>query len=157
MTRYEKVRGDLHRRLLRILHRPFPVFYCNHWMRWMHREFDKERARATPEEIQDLWNQERFEAQEFYGEREAILTKRLLASARSAQLSLEDIPIPSGQKSHWETGDFGHRYLSDRSNAALSRAIWQAKKEHWDLWLKIIGAVTGLLGASIGVLALLKK
>jgi hypothetical protein len=158
MPRPQPFQHRLHRWFSNLLGRPFPVWYCNHWIAWLHREFERDRELAkTQEEKESLWEQERFEASEYHGRREMILTRHLLAKARTFHLSLEDLPGPSGQDSHWETGDLGHRYLSNRSYAALHRAIWQAQKEYWELWLKIIGAVTGLVGASIGLLALLKK
>lgn len=158
MSQHHSFSQRLHLWFWNLLERPFPVWYCNHWLAWLHREFERDRKRSkTQEEKRGLWEQEEFEASEYHGRREMILTRRLLAKARKFHLSLEDLPIPSNQDSHWKMGDFGHRYLSDRSYAALHRAIWQARKEYWDLWLKIIGAITGLVGASIGLLAFLKK
>jgi len=158
ISQHQELHRRFHRWFWNPLERLFPVWYCNHWLAWLHREFERDRELAkTKEEYQALWLHERFESGKRHDQRELILTHRLLAKARNFHLSLQDLPVPSNQESHWKEGEFGHNYLSDRSYAALHRAIWQARKEYWDLWLKIIGAVTGLVGASIGLLALLKK
>jgi hypothetical protein len=155
-------RHTLHVSLWKLLRYPFPVWYCNHWLNWLHRQYERDRKQAqTQAEKEALWSQEQFEAAEYFGERETVRTRRLVAKARRLHISVEDLPIPSNQESHWQEGDFGHRYLSDRSQAAMYRAIWQARKEYWDFWLKITGAIiaalTGLVGATIGLLAFLTK
>lgn len=138
-----------HQRIKRWFWSRFPVWYNNRQLIFLHREFERDRKRAkTKEEKEGLWHREQFEASDYCGDRETILTRRLLAKARKFYLSLEDLPIPSNQDTHWEEGHFGQRYLTSRSYAALQRAIWQARKEHWDFWLKIIGAVTGLVGTA---------
>ena len=104
--------GRLHRWFWDLLKRQFPVWYCNQWLAWLSRRFDRDRERAkTAQEEENLWNEERLERSLYYGQREQILTHRLLAKARKFHISLEDLPIPSGQESQYLFTASGLRVL----------------------------------------------
>ena len=73
----------------------------------------------------------------------------LIAKARRLYVPLDDLI--------WETGHFGQRFLTPASEAKLFNALKVARRDNWELWVKIILALSGLVGALTGMLAVWKK
>lgn len=97
-----------------------------------------------------------------------IESGKLLHRADEMDLDLDDIQLPENEKSHLEVGMWGNEYLNPASRKGLKRAMRERalsyrkeRREVWDLRLKIftgvVSALTGLVGAAIGLIALLKK
>jgi len=66
--------------------------------------------------------------------------------------------------SNWHQGHFGHRYLVGDVFNEVHRLVVQGQRETWEFRLKIVGvvgtilaALTGIIGAVIGLVAVLKN
>jgi len=91
-----------------------------------------------------------------------IDTDRILLKVR--QLGIE---LPTGKESWWwddmdYVGPDDYRsYLTDIGKSAVSKLIKEERRKNLEWWVKIvvtlITALTGLVGALIGVFSLLKK
>ncbi|MEN3325624.1 MAG: hypothetical protein V7638_431 [Acidobacteriota bacterium] len=91
-----------------------------------------------------------------------IDTDRLLLKVR--QLGIE---LPSGKENWWWDDldyvgpDDSRSYLTDIGKSAVSKLIREERRKNVEWWVKIIvtltTALTGLVGALIGVFSLLKK
>lgn len=140
----------------------FPLSYCDHQIESIRKYYESEAKSArSPDEAACQLDVARHEADEFAGKRELILTERVMALSRKFDVSIEDIPIPSGQLKHWQVDSYGNRYLLARSRVGLSRAAWKVKSERWDFRLKVVstigGILIGIIGAAIGLITLLNK
>jgi hypothetical protein len=60
-------------------------------------------------------------------------------------------------KLEWENGEYGSRFLTADSRAKLDAAVREQRDKRRDFWLRVIGALTGVIGALIGLFAFLKK
>lgn len=58
---------------------------------------------------------------------------------------------------HWQDDQFANRFLEGESESKLYRAIREDKQKVWDFRLKIIAALTGLIGTAIGLIAILRR
>jgi hypothetical protein len=85
--------------------------------------------------------------------RNATLTRVLLRQARHYA-----VPTPHHSESAWEESvSTGQRFLSVKAQAELRSAIRKERTERWDFGLKVLAALTGVLGTLIGLIAMLKK
>jgi hypothetical protein len=86
--------------------------------------------------------------------RKVLLSRRLLREAERFE-----IPTPQhDDKSAWEESpSFAERFLNTETAAKLRAALRKEKNERWELSLKVVGALTGIVGALIGLVAMLKK
>ncbi len=91
-------------------------------------------------------------------------TYELFRKADALHVSLREIPHPEGQASHWTRGTFGNEFLRPDSLCAFRKLVRQAETEHdkerrekIEVWTKLVVALTGLVGALIGLLAWLKR
>jgi hypothetical protein len=135
---------------LRILDRIgeiFPAWAIERQARIIERAFDSELAKAkSEEERQEVNQRRRFEASEYWDELAQFRSRRLISQTRKLYVPLENLV--------WETGDFGHRYLEDESEARIYRALREEKQKLCDFRIKMLVALTGLIGTLIGLVSL---
>lgn len=48
-------------------------------------------------------------------------------------------------------------WLTPKGQAKLRASIREQQRKNWEFWIKVIAALTGLVGSLIGVIAVLKK
>ena len=77
-------------------------------------------------------------------------------------LALQDIPLPQGGVSHWETGNFGARYINPKILREFTKAVEaaeyeRAKRKHElnDFWIKLATVTFAALAAIAAILNLL--
>lgn len=118
------------------------------------------RAAMDSDRVRELEDEHRFEIAMHDEEEDAYITKKLLRTARRLR-----VPIPHIYKSdrsesdHWEEGRYtGRYYLTTKGISTLREEIRRELKarhelrSHWAVWL---AALTGLVGAATGLVALL--
>jgi hypothetical protein len=123
-------------------------------------ERDIAAARKTKdrERIESLERDRQFELEVYDEEDDAYITERLVKEARRLR-----VPVPhrfnedGTESEHWEQGRyFGRAYLTRRGISALREEIRKERKarhearSHWIAWLS---AVTGIVGAATGFIA----
>jgi hypothetical protein len=94
----------------------------------------------------------------------------VVSRAKKMDIDLDDLPIPADEgnsnrvPSHYETSPFGNDILRFESRQALRKAMRERspayrkeQRETWDLLLKGVALAIGLVGATSGLVALLKK
>lgn len=152
--------------LLRIVAKlPVPTATRRSWQRTLlDRAYAKDIAAArklkNEEKVQSLEYEHRFELDMFDEEEDAYLTKALLTKARRLH-----VPVPhlynedKTISEHWHEGHYtGRWYLSTSGIAALRKEVrdeLKARHEaraHWVVWFS---ALTGVIGAVTGLVALL--
>src|SRR6266849_2583394 len=152
--------------LLRLVAKlPLPTETRLAWQRsLLDRTYAKDIATARKlndrEKIISLEQDRRFEIDVHDEDEDAYLTKKLLAQARSLR-----VPVPhrynqdKTESDHWYEGHYtGRWYLTSRGIAALREEIRRELKArhegraHWVVWLS---ALTGVIGAITGLVALL--
>ena len=111
--------------------------------------------------------------------REALEERRsteLIWKASQYNVDLNNIPVPEDEGEleplkrygHFIVGNLGHHYLHARSYDAIRREVIDAKQKHeryrreiWEFRIRVFTAIMipliGLLGAAIGLVAVLKK
>ncbi len=57
----------------------------------------------------------------------------------------------------WERGNYGDRYLDRPSLSTLYHAVKEQKDKVREYRLKLAGAITGIIGALIGLVAIWKR
>jgi len=135
---------------------------------WQRARLDKAYAKGInaarklkdKEKIESLEQDHRFEIDLYEEEEDAYLTKVLLSKARRLR-----VPVPhrynedSTESEHWYEGNYtGRWYLTTRGVTALREEIRRELKarhearSHWVVWLS---ALTGVIGAVTGLVALL--
>jgi hypothetical protein len=106
---------------------------------------------------------------EWLDELREIDDQRLVAKAAKMDIDLDDIPFPPlkgmqrpSQPSHYELGTFGNRYLTHETRKIIKAkmrekapAYRKERRERWELIVKAIPLVTGLIGTAIGLLSAL--
>ena len=88
---------------------------------------------------------------------EVLRTERL---RRLADKYATPFPRFSPRDGNWEHGRTGRWYLTRPCYASIWLQIQEAQKrrrEAWLSWLPLVTAITGLLGAATGLVALLTK
>ena len=154
-----------------VFRRISPKRYCR-WKISQLRQLEKEELRALGF-VERKKTAERFGYQihEWAEWLEEMEDAELVAKARSMDIELDDLPIPPADSSeddgldpHYEAGNFGNRLLRQESYRALKKAMRERalayrkeQRERVDLWLKVCTILTGLVGATTGLVALLKK
>jgi hypothetical protein len=89
-----------------------------------------------------------FELSEFEEAIQTIHSRRPTADARELFVYIPDLK--------WVDGQYGGRFLDQESLSRLHYAVKAQKDSVRDSWLKIATALTGIIGALIGLLAFLK-
>jgi len=116
-----------------------------------------EKAKGNQDETRQIdmeWTQESLAIDE---ERRLLTQTRLLRKARRLL-----IPTPQFNEDKWEESNFkvGMHLLTEKAIYELISEIRKAQKlrqELWLSWLPLVTAITGLIGAAIGLLALINK
>jgi hypothetical protein len=80
---------------------------------------------------------------------QTIQSKRLMVKARELFIYVPDLK--------WEQGQWGGRYLSEESMSKLYHAVKAQKDSTREYRLKVAGALTGIIGALIGLIAIWRK
>ena len=83
---------------------------------------------------------------------EKILTRELTNKARKYYIELPD----RNDEIFWENG-FGYYILSDHGKSTLSKQIKAHRREDYEFIFKIISVLIGLIGALIGLVAVINK
>jgi hypothetical protein len=150
----------------------FPEWYVRWRLRRLPRSYDAKieaaRAEGNSKEVQSLEEDLRNDIREYSARIDEIETHKLLARARKVEISLDDIPLSDEEESHWEHGYAGTHFLTRAYYSTLQKVVRQAEKDHrkerreiWEFRLKVftavLSAITGLVGAVIGLVAFLKK
>jgi len=118
------------------------------------RAFDARMAKEKDLNVRaNMASEREWEASEYWGALSEIRSHRLLARARKIYLA------PEGME--WITDGFANRYLSDPSLSKLNKLVVEENRKTWEFRFKIIGvavgALTGLVGTLIGLVAIWKK
>jgi hypothetical protein len=131
----------------------FPLFTLERQASLIGRSFDDEIAHATSrgdiEEAASLGQTREFELQEYRDQILTIRTKKLLAKARELYILFSDLK--------WERGVYGWSYLESESLSKVYHAVREERYKRAEFRLKLIGALTGIIGALIGLAAVLKR
>lgn len=147
MTLQDKIR------LLEHWKKLFPIATLKWQSSLVYHSFENEIAEARAEgnssKVDSLDQERHFELQEYEDGISAIRTRRLLAKSRRLYLYLPDLK--------WERGAFGHSFLEAGSLSKLYNSIREESSSRAELRVKLIGALTGIIGALIGLAAVLKK
>jgi hypothetical protein len=154
--------------LFRVIARlPIPTETRLAWQRsLLDRSYAKDIAAARKlkdkEKVQSLERDHRFEIDLHDEEEDAYITKRLLAKARRLR-----VPIPhrynedKTESEHWYEGHYtGRWYFTTRGVAALREEIrreLRARHEARSQWVVWLSALTGVIGALTGLVALLMR
>ena len=154
------------RRLLRFIAKiPLPTAKKLEWQRLLldrayAQDISDARKAKDAEKVRSLESDRHFEMCLHDEEEDAYVTEQLLKEARSFRVSIphrnnEDM----SESEHWYKGNYtGGWYLTDRGIAALRAEIRREQKARhetraqWTVWLS---ALTGLVGAITGLVALL--
>jgi uncharacterized protein YciW len=137
-------------RIFNSLQRFLPIWALRKQSSIVSRAFEADLAKAkTSEERERLEYEQYFELSEYDETIQTIHTKRLLADARQLFIHVADLK--------WETGRWGSRYLDEESLSKLHQAVKAQKDVSRDYRIRFISALTGIIGALIGLLAIWKK
>jgi hypothetical protein len=156
--------------LLRIVAKiPLPQATRLEWQRALldrayARDIAAAREQKDNEKVKELESNYRFEMELHEEDEDAYITKRLLAKARRLRVPITRSHTSDGQESeHWyESNHTGRWYLTNLGIAALRsemRSEIKARHEsrsHWVVWLSaitgVVGAITGLVAVIVGKL-----
>jgi hypothetical protein len=132
------------------LQRFFPVWALKRQSRIVARAFEADLKHAkNRDEREQLEYQQYFELSEYDEAIQTIHSKRLLAEARELFLFVPDLK--------WENGQWGGRFLTEECLSRLHYAVKAQKDIIRDYRIRFATAITGIIGALIGLLAIWKK
>jgi hypothetical protein len=152
-----------------IRRRWWPERYCRNKISELERHYKqlmKESPKGTP--LMTLIDELHTERFEWYDWLRQIESDKLERRGAKIGVYVEDQPLPDGRSFHHDDSPFGSKYLSHASLVEFRKAVRarepeyrKERREVWDLWLKAIGIIlsgaTGVIGAIIGLVALLHK
>lgn len=110
-----------------------------------------EKAKKSEEECEQIFQEMVYVKHEYEDQVKSVLSSMLIRKAEKL-----NVPIPVYDDDEmWE----GKRkdFLSDVGRRLVSKAVRQEIKERIDVLIPIITAITGLVGAVIGLFSILKK
>jgi len=146
-----ETRTKLH--VLAYVERLFPIWALKRQAGVIYRAFDadlaKARANKNAGELDSLEQQRHWETSEYEDKILSIKSRRLVAAAEGLYLYIPDL--------QWEQGNYGDRYLDRASLSKLYHAVKEQKDKNREYRLKLAGAITGIIGALIGLIAVWKK
>ena len=127
----------------------FPEWAIRLQARVVYAAFDDELAQARDGEAREhVRSQRAFETSEYWDELRTLRSDRLIKQAHELYVSTEGLI--------WITGNFGHKYLDGPSESELKRAVRDQKHKIWEFRIKILTALTGLIGTIIGLVSIWK-
>lgn len=137
-------------RFFNVVQRFFPIWALRRQSKIVSRAFEADLRKAkTTEERERLEYEQYFELSEYDEAIQAIHSQRLTAEARELFVHVPGL--------EWETGHWGGRFLKEESLSQLHHAVKAQKDSIRDYRIRIISALTGVIGALIGLLAIWKK
>ena len=107
------------------------------------------RAAKTKQDRESIEFQRQDDACEYADAIASLQSRRLIAQAEDLFVYLPDL--------NWEQGNYGDRYLDKASLSRLFHAVKEQRDKNRDYRLRMASALTGIIGALIGVLAFLRK
>lgn len=109
-----------------------------------------------PDKIYEIESLAMHEDHSYDEEIQRLHSRYLLVEARRMM-----IPTPDWEdETAWEGPEYGPKYLTKKGIIELRSAVRAEKKvrrEQVLMWVPVIGAITGLIGTAIGLLAFLTK
>jgi len=139
-------------RLLHHVRRVFPEWATERQALVIEHAFDpelSEAARAKNWDAEQAIAQRRdFEASEYWHRLAELRSHKLVRRARKLHLPVDGVK--------WVTGNYANRYLDSASEEQLFRAIREEERKNWEFRIKVIGALTGLIGTLIGLVSVWK-
>jgi hypothetical protein len=155
-----------------LMRRWFPRQYCIRGRRGTERENKLKLKAAEHLSANDRWNlkqQLELDLWEWDDWLTEMDDERLVAKAAKMDIDLDDIPLPPSEEperrpSHYVLTNYGNRCLHFQTRKALKARMRdrapsyrRERREFWDLIVKAIPFVTGLIGTAIGLVAAIKK
>ena len=129
----------------------FPQWTLRRQVRVIEHTFDSEIAEAKRQKdwdgVQAIEGNASDECAEYWDALAELRSERLVKKASKRGILTEGL--------EWQIGNYGERYLTHTSETKLRRAVIDDVRKDWEFRLKIIGALTGLVGALIGLAAFL--
>jgi len=112
--------------------------------------FDADLAATKDAEArQALEAQQDAESKEYWDELAELQSHKLIRRANKLHIPLDGLI--------WHKGIYNNRYLDPKVRIRLHNAIREEKRKTWEFRMKVIGALTGLIGTIIGLVAILKR
>jgi len=116
--------------------------------------FDSPMAKEKDMNVRaNLASEREWESSEYWGALAEYRSEQLLARARTLYL------VPDGME--WVTDGYANRYLNDESLSRLHKLVVEENRKTWEFRFKVVGAavgaLTGLIGTLIGLVAIWKK
>jgi hypothetical protein len=142
-------------RVLDRVRRIFPEWAIRRQAGVIERAFasDLKKAKNNHVERENIISQLQFEVSEYTDALSSRRSARLIKKAQRLYIPFDDL--------EWVSGNFGHRYLDGKSESRLSKIVLEESRKALEFRLKIAGGIisllTGLVGAIIGLVAVLKK
>jgi len=137
-------------KLLCSVGRLFPIWALRKQSSVVYNTYEAElKAASKNQDREFIEHQQYSEVREYEDRMASIQSRRLAAEAENLFIYLPDLT--------WEQGDYGDRYLDKPSLSRLFHAVKEQKIKIRDYRLKFAGAVTGINGGLIGLLAFWKK
>jgi hypothetical protein len=137
-------------RLLNYVRKVFPELAIERQAGVIEHAFDAELAAAKGAKERHLVEAQRdHEASEYWDELAELQSHKLVRSANKLHILIDSL--------EWKRGNYGNHYLDSKTQAQLYRAIREEKRKSWEFRMKVIGALTGLVGTIIGLVAILKR
>jgi hypothetical protein len=142
-------------RWLKRLGKLFPMWALKLQAIVIEHAFDSDLAKAENdwEARNQILAMREFEASEYWGALADIRSHHLANKARKMGV------LPSGIK--WHMDQYSNHFLDDETQSSLQRTIRDERRKDWDFYFKVVsivvGTVTGLVGALIGLLAFVTK
>lgn len=141
-------------RLLKQLGKIFPLWSMNLQANVVSRAFDPQLEAAKKAndraEFESLLSQRGYETQEFLEKAKSIRSVRLCRKAGRYFFPTATL--------EWEQSEVsGVRYLSERSESELYRAVQDARQKAWEFYIKVILAAATLVATATSLVLALKK
>jgi hypothetical protein len=141
-------------RLLNHLRYIFPVWTSQRQALVIERAFDSDLAQAKGwEERQAIAASRDSEAREFWNAAAAFRSRQLVNRAQKLYIDTSSL--------EWEEDQYANHWLKNAAQAKLNHVVVEETRKTWEFRLKLIGgfigALTGLAGTIIGLIAIWKK
>lgn len=137
-------------RPFQFLQRFFPVWALKRQSKIVSHAFEADLKHAkTSVERQELEYEQYVELGEYDEAIQTIHSRRLMEDARELFVYVPDLK--------WEQGNWGGRFLNEESLSRLHHAVKAQKDSIRDFQIRFATALTGIVGALIGLVAVLRK